>query len=303
VVDFKKIELSDKGWIDGLLRLSDYRGAEYCFTNLFVWSSVYKTKIGRVDDWLLIRTGSPEHPTDIFPAGRGDVKYLIDMLLDNAKQEGRDFKMVGVGSGQIALLQQRYPGLFEVTPVQSSWDYIYKVEDLSTLQGKRYQPKRNHIARFTELPDWQYEHIDEHNIGECIEMNKIWCQQVGCTDNKSLYVETCAAETGLQNFEALKLEGALLRVSGKVVAYTVGEPLNSDTYIVHIEKAFADVRGAYPMINREFVRDKAASFTYVNREDDAGDPGLRTAKSSYHPSFMEEKYFFVVSYNSLSLRP
>jgi hypothetical protein len=303
VVNFKKIELSDKGWIDGLLRLSDYRGAEYCFTNLFVWSAVYKTRIGRVDDWLLIRTGSPDHPTDIFPAGRGDQKKLIDGLLDNAKQEQRDFRMVGAGGEQAQLLQQLYPGLFEITPVRSSWDYIYKAEDLSTLQGKRYQPKRNHIARFMELPDWRYERIDGRNIGECIEMNTIWCQQVGCSDNKSLYLETCAAEIGLQNFDALQLEGALLRVSGKVVAYTVGEPINSDTYIVHIEKAFSEVRGAYPMINREFVRDKAASFLYVNREDDAGDQGLRTAKSSYHPFLMEEKYFFVVSYNSLSLRP
>jgi len=303
VVDFKKIELSDKDWIDGLLRLSGYRGAEYCFTNLFVWSGVYKTRVGRLGDWLLVRTGSAEHPIDIFPAGRGDVKSLIDMLLENAKKERRDFKMVGVGVEQAALLQQRYPGLFEVTPIRSSWDYIYKVGDLSTLQGKRYQPKRNHIARFTELPDWRYEQIDGHNIGECIEMNKIWCQQVGCDENKSLYMETCAAGITLDHFDALKLEGALLRVADRVVAYTVGEPLNSDTYIVHIEKAFSEVRGAYPMINREFVRDKAASFLYVNREDDAGDEGLRTAKSSYHPFLMEEKYFFVVSYNSLSLRP
>ncbi|MDR2585019.1 MAG: phosphatidylglycerol lysyltransferase domain-containing protein, partial [Prevotellaceae bacterium] len=186
------------------------------------------------------------------------------------------------------------------SPERDSWDYIYKVDDLSTLQGKRYQSKRNHIARFTELPDWRYEPIGGANITECIEMNSAWCHLMGCTENKSLHMETCAAEMGLQNFDALGLDGALLRLSGKVVAYTLGEPINSDTFIVHVEKAFPDIRGAYPTINREFMRNLGTGFVYVNREDDVGDEGLRRAKESYHPVFMEEKYLLTVSYNDLN---
>ena len=299
MVDFKKIELSDKAWIDPLLRLSDYRGSEYCFTNLFVWSSVYQTKVGRLDDFLLIRTGSMERPTEFFPAGAGDLKGLMEVLLALAIDEKRDFRMAGVTAERATLLQQFYPQLFEISPLRNSWDYIYRVADLGALQGKRYQPKRNHIARFVELPDWQYERITEQNVAECIEMNKVWCRQMGCADNPSLYMETCAAEIGLHYFDALGVEGALLRVSGRVVAYTVGEPINSDTYIVHVEKAFPDVRGAYPMVNREFIRDRCIGFTYVNREDDVGDEGLRRAKNSYHPAFMEEKYALTVSYEDL----
>jgi len=301
MIDFKEVELSDKVWIDPLLSLSDYRGAEYCFTNLFVWRNVYHTRTVKWNNFLLIRTGSEDKPVDIFPGGAGDVKSIMELLLTNAKEEKRDFRMAGVAAEQASQLKHLYPGLFEVTPTRNSWDYIYKVEDLSDLHGKRYQPKRNHIARFAELPDWRYESIDQQNMPECIEMNRVWCQQMGCADNKSLHHETCAVEIGLHNFDALCLEGALLRVSGKVVAYTMGEPLNSDTYIVHVEKAFPDIRGAYPMINRQFIRDRGASFIYVNREDDAGDEGLRTAKNSYHPALMVEKYFFAVSYNSLSL--
>ena len=301
MTDFIKIELSDKIWVDTLLRQSNYRGAEYCFTNLFVWSSVYQTKICRKDNLLLIRSGKEAYPLDFFPAGSGEIKPMIDMLLDTAKQEQRDFRMMVAGAEQTALLQQLYPALFTVIPARDSWDYIYKTEELSALHGKRYQSKRNHIARFIELPDWHYEQMTLQHIPECVQMNNIWCQLMGCADNRSLYAETCAMEIALQNFEALGLEGALLRVSDKIVAYTIGEPINSDTYIVHAEKAFPDIRGAYPMINREFIRDRASSFTYVNREDDAGDEGLRRAKNSYHPVFMQEKYFFAVSYNSLSL--
>ena len=302
MVAFKNIEITDKAWIDPLLKRANFRGAEYCFTNLFVWSTVYQTKVSNQGNWLFIRSGSKERPTDIFPAGAGDIKSAVDLLLQDALQERRDFRMMGVGADSAALLQQLYPGLFDITPTRDSWDYIYHVEDLSTLKGKRYQSKRNHIARFEELPDWSYEPLTPQNMGECIEMNKIWCQQMGCADDKSLYMETCAAELGLLHLEVLGLQGALLRVGNRVVAYTVGEPLNADTYIVHVEKAFHDVRGAYPMINRQFMREVGALFTYVNREDDAGDLGLRRAKNSYHPAMMVEKYFFAVSYNSLSLR-
>ena len=302
MIDFKQIELFDKAWVDPLLRLSDYRGAEYCFTNLYAWQSVYATKIARLDCWLLIRTGRVEHPVDIFPAGSGDLKKVIDLLMEEAYREGRDFKMAGVEASQAAILQQLYPGTFELHTARDSWDYIYKVMDLSALRGRHYQPKRNHIARFEELPDWSYEPLDAHNIPECIAMNREWCLQMGCFSNDSLQKEVCVAETSLRYFDTLGLEGALLRVGGRVVAYTVGEPLNSDTYTVHIEKAFPDVRGAYPMINREFVRDRMNAYTFVNREDDAGDLGLRRAKTDYRPVFMQEKYFFAVPYKSLSLR-
>ena len=188
MIDFKQIELSDKVWIDPLLQRSNYRGAEYCFTNLFVWSSIYQTRVSRADHFLLIRTGSIERPLDIFPAGTGDVKSLIDSLLDHAVQEQREFRMLCVGVEQAGLLQQLYPDLFETTPARNSWDYIYKVEDLSALKGKRYQSKRNHISRFIELPHWRYEPITGRNTAECIEMNKTWCKQMGCADNKSLFM-------------------------------------------------------------------------------------------------------------------
>ena len=302
MIDFKKVELFDKAWVDPLLALSDYRGAEYCFSNLYLWRLVYGTRIARVNDWLLIRTGTLEEPKDIFPAGKGDVKAIIDQLMEEALMERRAFKMAGVAAPFAARLQEWYPDLLEMHPARDSWDYIYKADDLSALRGKHYQPKRNHIARFAELPDWSYEELGAHNTSECRAMNHEWCLQMGCMGNDSLRQEVCVAETGLEHFNALGLEGALLRAGGKVVAYTVGEPLNSDTYIVHVEKAFPDVRGAYPMINREFVRHRMGAFTFVNREDDAGDPGLRRAKTTYRPVFMQEKYFFAVSYKSLSLR-
>ena len=74
----------------------------------------------------------------------------------------------------------------------------------------------------------------------------------------------------------LGLVGGIIRKAGQIVAFSIGEPLNSDTYVVHFEKAFPDMQGAYPMINQQFVLHACEDYTYVNREEDTGDPG--TAK-------------------------
>ena len=59
---------------------------------------------------------------------------------------------------------------------------------------------------------------------------------------------------------------------------------------MHIEKANADVPGAYPMINRECAAMFASNCLYVNREEDLGVEGLRRAKMSYNPVMFTERY-------------
>ena len=137
---------------------------------------------------------------------------------------------------------------------------------------------------------WQFEQITDANLDECWAMNEQWCAEVGCEDSESLTEESCAVRNCFNNFHSLGLRGGLLRVEGRVVAYTMGRPLSSDTFIVHIEKAFAEVAGAYPMINQQFVTHCCEGFRYINREDDVGDEGLRRAKTSYKPDILLEKY-------------
>ncbi len=97
-------------------------------------------------------------------------------------------------------------------------------------------------------------------------------------------------------FKELKLEGGLLRVGGQVVAFTMGDLLGVDTFDVHFEKAYSEIQGAYPMINREFarrIRQRYPQVRYLNREEDMGIEGLRKAKESYYPDLMVEKHWVV----------
>ncbi len=288
--EFKRIEINDKEWVNPLLKLSDFRGAEYCFTNLFIWDGIYKSKIGRYKDFLLLRTGDEGEYSYLYPAGRGDLKEVIDLLHEDANKSNSPFRLIGLTNESRDLLENIYPGRFNFKPVRDSFDYIYESEKLITLSGKKLQPKRNHLNYFTSNYNWSYEQLSSGMLGEILDFNHEWCRRIECNKYETLSWESCAVEKCLGNYNELNLTGGVLRVEGEIVAYTIGEVLNSDTVIVHIEKAFSDIRGAYPMINREFVSVLGKDFKYVNREDDIGDKGLRQAKESYYPIFMLEKF-------------
>ena len=290
MLEFKDIELEDKVWVDELLSYSDFRGAEYCFTTLFAWSKIYKTEIGRYKDFLLIRSKSERGYNYIYPAGRGDLNGLIALMVEDSEGLQPKFALMSIPEDKQGFLDSLYPDRFELSSNRDVYDYIYDCSALISLVGKKYQSKRNFIARFKELDSWNYEPVTEDNIADCLAMNEEWCIENGCSQNPSMVEESCAVRRMLFNFSTLKLKGGMLRLGGKVVAYTIGEKINSDTFIVHVEKAFASIKGAYPMINREFLAHEASNLTYVNREDDTGDEGLRRAKLSYNPLFLIEKY-------------
>lgn len=291
MLDFVNIQLSDKLWIDELLNYCQFQGTEYCFTSIFIWKKFYHTTICRYKDLLVIRSEAEGRVDYLYPVGKGsaeDFKEVLILIQKESQISGKESYLGGLTKDLLASVDF-LSSIYKPVINRDTFDYIYLTEDLANLSGKKYQAKRNHIKHFEALDDWHYEEVSDSNLKECIKMNELWCKENHCLFNLSKQSESCATRCALANFEALQLKGGLLRVDGEVVAFSLGEQLNNNTFIVHVEKAFARVDGAYPMINREFIRHEAGNLKYVNREDDAADEGLRKAKLSYHPAYLLEK--------------
>ena len=116
-----------------------------------------------------------------------------------------------------------------------------------------------------------------------------WRNQNGCNDDPDKNAEMCVTLNSIRLYKELGQTGGIIRIDGKIAAFAIGEPICDDTFVVHIEKAFPEIDGAYTMINQQFVLHECMDYKYVNREDDAGSEGLRKAKLSYKPAFMVEK--------------
>ncbi len=102
--------------------------------------------------------------------------------------------------------------------------------------------------------------------------------------------EWTAIGVALKDFQALNLTGGVIIVHDRVEAFTCAELLNATTAVVHLEKANPEFRGLYPAINQQFCQQAWAGVDFINREQDLGEPGLRTAKLSYHPHHLVEKF-------------
>ncbi len=290
MVEFKKVELSDKEWVEELLEKSDYRGAEYNFTNIFIWGDLFKSEIARYKDFFLYRSGKPGERVYLYPPGRGNRREVIELLMDDAERDGSPFKIISLTKETKKELNELFPSKFKFKRDRDSFDYIYEVDRMVSLAGRKLQSKRNHANYFKRNSLWSVEPLTPKKVAEVKDFSHEWCRRYDCDKIDSLELESCAVERCLKNYEELKVVGEILRVDREIVGYTIGEVLNSDTVIIHVEKAFHDVRGSYQFLNQHFISTIGKGYRYVNREDDAGDSGLRAAKKSYNPIFMLEKY-------------
>jgi len=291
---FKKITIEDKEILGKYLGMRSHRACDYSVGNLVLWSEVYDTRYAIAEDMLIIMFKVDGKVNFSFPMGKGDLKKAFEWLFAYCEEQGIPFEMNIIEPDMFDEIEKIYPGEFEIRYNRDHADYVYHMEDLKNITGKKYHGKKNHINKFLKTnDDWIYEPITDSNTEECIEMVKEWCVQNGCCEDKSKAAEICVLIKGLQLREELGMSGGIIRINGRIIALTMGERSGDDMFIVHFEKAFAEIQGAYPMINQQFVLHELSEYRYINREEDMGIEGLRKAKESYYPAFMAEKGILV----------
>lgn len=284
---WKDITFEDKDILEQFYQYKTSRGCELSFSNNYLWAPHYGTQWGIVSDCLVFY--NPKRDTVSFPIGKNPYGAL-DMLMKYFEEHDKGFALHLVTREQFEELEKHYPDRFSIEYQRDVADYIYDAVSLGTLAGKKLHAKRNHINRFIQnYPEWSYEAITDANLEECIAMAQKWREQNRCDEDKDKSAEFCVTLRALKKREELGLVGGAIRTRDGIVAFSLGAPLTEDTFVVHIEKAFADVQGAYPIINREFVLHAAEGYPFINREEDMGEEGLRKAKMSYNPAILLEK--------------
>ena len=294
-IEFHEITLDDKAWMDARFQEDDRNACEYTFANNFVWRKVYHVEVAEKYGCAVIRFEEEGVVMYSYPIGAGDRRKVIDELRTICEEEKRPLIMSPLSEADREQMLTWYPEQFLIQGDRNDYDYIYSREKLATLAGKKMHGKRNHIARFQDEDDWCYEELNDSNIEECRNMTYTWIKMRAEKWNEEMELEMSVLHEAFDYRKELGLVGGIIRKAGQIVAFSIGEPLNSDTYVVHFEKAFPDMQGAYPMINQQFVLHACEDYTYVNREEDTGDPGLRKAKMSYYPEILLKKYVAVSS--------
>jgi len=295
MIGFEALSLEHKTLFDAIPQHCRSESSELSFTNMFMWRHKYHFHIAEIHGilWILNPSDSGvwyfSPPIGDYSQSIGESVRELQSRLKNADERALIIKKAD--SRETGFLSTLFPGEFHSEPVVADFDYLYRFADLKDLPGKLYHKKKNHVSQFLRAyPNWTYEAIGSSNLLECLECLEQWCAQHDCPSDTDLTWERSAIREAASNWSALDCDGGLLRIDGRVEAFTIAEKLNSETTVVHIEKASSEHVGLYPFINKTYLENCPNPTIYVNREQDMGIPGLRKAKESYHPIRMIEKH-------------
>ncbi len=286
---FRDLTLEDKPFFDQLFIQFPPGISEFTFTNLFMWRLCYQTRIGRLQNFLCLLSDRGEISFFFPPIGKGDMIECYQTLLQYSKSRGIPPKIVRVPEAVAEQIEWKTTGM-KAELDRSQYDYVYLTRDLIELKGRKYHRKRNHIKQFQEKNSYQYISLTPEWISQCLQLETEWCDLRHCEISPGLMNESSAIKEALTHFGELGVKGGAILINEKVEAFTLGDPLNPETAVIHIEKANPAYEGLYPTINQAFLEYQWSGYTYVNREQDLGEEGLRKAKESYFPHHLVNKY-------------
>ena len=302
MIPFREIQLSDKPLLDNYLCKATAPVCDYTFTNIYAWQTLYQTAWAEVEGALVVRFWL-DGEYGYMVVGAEDYSRVMTALHADTKESGARLRLVGMTNEDAERFKAwaaENGGMerFAICDNPDYRDYIYSVEDLSTLAGRKYQPKRNHINKFESKYTYEFEELTPEYFQESLCLECRWQLRKAVMDNPEVAkehkckdtAEKTAIRRAFDAYAELGLYGGVLLVNGHVAAFTYGSAMSDDTFCTHIEKADSTMEGIFPMINRCFARALAErGFVWVNREEDMGLAGLRRSKQSFYPVRLQEK--------------
>ena len=301
---FHQLALSDREAMQAVTLPSGRRNCNYTFANLVGWQFWYYTEVCVLENTVVLRYTFDGQRAYMVCTSETLSLELIQELLDDSYG---NLTLIGLEDSQVPQLSGFS---ISVEPLRDQYDYIYRRTDLATLHGRHLDAKRNHIHRFrAEHPDFEYRPLTPESFDECRRLTEIWQGDKAAIKREQSQVYLSSAEreqartkfkaasdtidaehrvmeTIFSNWEALGMIGGSIFVDGRMVAFTYGSAVTTDTLDVCVEKADRHVEGAFAIINQQFAEHLPEQYIYLNREEDMGIPGLRRAKLSYHPEIL-----------------
>ena len=309
MIKFKTIGFEDLDVIRDYIRWEDVQGCEWSSINLLTWNQ-YGLEYAIADGYLVLRflyDGQYTHTMPLPPvpegvehprlaeAGEGCLECVVRALRDECFALNQPFSITNLNQRYIDFLERTFPGEFEYSePLTERYDYICLRENIIALEGKEMRPKRQHLYQFPRFyPDYEYRELEPSMFGECLQLLKQWSDNAEALGhiqrNESKVMERESIGFVFDHWERFGAIGGALYVDDKMTAFTYGVPINGNTFDLCVEKGDIAYKGIYTVVRHEFMQQIPEQYTYINLEEDMGLPGLRRAKSSYHPAYQIKK--------------
>jgi hypothetical protein len=286
--DFVALDIELRDSLHPRLSLTADGVSEFTFSGLYLFRNRYKYRVSRngPEGGFIISGEQPPHGNEpgktffMTPCGAPDHETLVSLLQTHDYWKNISDSVL---SPVREILSER--GI-TIEEDRDNFDYLYFRNDLAELAGKKFHKKKNLVNQFLHsYSEYEQRPVTTALIPAAVEVLDQWRQDKGEDGDYR------AAREALELFDSLTLRGAVFFVSGKPVAYCLGESIaRGRMFAIHFEKAIDEYKGIYQFMNQAFASALPKFFTWINREQDLGDEGLRQAKMTYRPSGFVQKY-------------
>ncbi len=279
--EFKLVGIKDLDHLAAAIARFPSPACELHFANIYLWRHYEHSKLTVVNGNICILCAPPTEPAYVLePIGDNEIEDTIRVCLAFAPRLSRVTETFA----------SRYGGPYRSEPDRDNFDYVYSAEDLLCLRGKKYDGKRNRIRKFEKTHAYEYATYRRDDRPDCLSVLERWIEARARSDGFIGRVWRAVIEEALERGEELGLRGGVFRIEDRVAAFSFGSNLTPDTAVIPIEIVDPGYDGLSQLVNREFVRREWFDCRFINREQDNGIPGLRRAKTSYHPDHFVKKY-------------
>lgn len=290
---FKKLSLQDISVVKPFFEYVDSRTCDFSTGGMFMWREYYDMEY-MIDDGILFSRLKDENGDIYYNIPMSDnIEQAININISKWRKKGEKIKFCTVPESCLPYFTKIAPDA-EITEYSDFFDYLYDASELKALKGRKYHNQRNLISQFVRNnANWRFVNIDSVSIDGVICFFKKFCEYQA-DDTKFANEENRMVLEVLRNMEQYRLLGGVLLSDNKIIGFSLGEIIK-DTLFVHVEKADKNYVGAYQMLSREFTVNFGGDVSYVNKEEDMGDSGLRGAKKAYNPISLLKKYIVTVN--------
>ncbi|PIQ88542.1 MAG: hypothetical protein COV72_07910 [Candidatus Omnitrophica bacterium CG11_big_fil_rev_8_21_14_0_20_42_13] len=288
------LAFEDKIIFDAYIQKSKHEISAHSFANIYVWRTLFDVRFNIIKEHLCVFFKDELGCFMYLPAlgGRADkdiLNYCFDIM---------DGVNADKDTSRVENIEEKDKGFYEDNGFKllaKDPEYIYHTQDLITLCGDKFKDKRASCNYFQKNYKYSYEDLSQGAVYECLQLLAQWRKErlskAGSNSKLSdikfysgILDDNCLAqEEALLNFDRLNLEGKIIRVEGKVAAYTFGFALSEETFCIFSEVADLNIKGIAQFIFRQFCSD-LKKYRYINVMDDSGLKNLKDVKDSYNPA-------------------
>ncbi len=280
--DARDLTLADKPLLDGIFSLLQPRVSEFTFANLYLFRAPHAYRLTMVGDSLVLLGQGYKGDSYFLPPLTGDREGAVHFLLERGLA-------LAVADDEFIKTHLKDEKV-EIVEDWDNFDYLYLRQDLAELSGNRFHKKKNRLNYFANRYEYTVESYSGNHLAGTLALLDEWFRVRGDMESPSVAQEVAANREALERAVDLGLAGVVVLVEGVVKAFALGERLNGTTSVCHFEKSDPFMEGASQLVDREFNRLLFTDCRFINREQDLGEPGLRSAKLSYHPVELVRKY-------------